>query len=223
MSKPTAPSGRGQRLPSGGRGPMPTVAYPFLKGLYLNVTNRCPTACRFCIKRVLKWRFERWDFRLKSDPSVERILAAGAEAARGRRFEEVVFCGYGESTYRLPDLPELCRGLRRQQPGALLRLNTVGLGSLIWGRDIAPELARLIDAVAVSLNTTDPEQWREIHAPLRPFRARGYEAVLDFVRSCVAAGLKTSVTAVQLPGTDLAAVRRLALSLGASFRRRPAL
>jgi TatD DNase family protein len=201
----------------------PTIAYPFKKGLYLNVTNRCPTACRFCIKRILRWRFERWDFRLKEDPSAERILEACAKTAGGRRFAEVVFCGYGESTYRLPDLPALCRGLRRQQPGALLRLNTVGLGSLIWGRDIAPELAGLIDAVAVSLNTADPGQWLDIHAPLKAFRAAGYASTLDFIRSCAAAGLKTTVTAVQLPGTDLAAVRRLAASLGASFRARPAL
>ncbi|MBI5241366.1 MAG: radical SAM protein [Elusimicrobia bacterium] len=209
--------------PSGGCGPMPTVAYPFKKGLYLNITNRCPTACRFCIKRILKWRFERWDFRLRGEPTTAQILAASAAAAGRRSFAEVVFCGYGESTYRLPDLPELCRGLRRQQAGARLRLNTIGLGSLIWGRDIAPELAGLIDAAAVSLNTADPEQWLAIHTPLKPFRARGYESVLGFIRSCVAAGLETTVTAVKLPGTDLPAVRRLASSLGASFRSRPAL
>jgi len=199
----------------------PTIAYPFKKGLYLNVTNRCPTACRFCIKRLLKWRFERWNFRLAAgEPTVAQVLAACAQEAGRRSFSEIVFCGYGESTYRLPDLPELCRGLRRQHPGASLRLNTVGLGSLIWGRDIAPELAGLLDAVAVSLNTADPEQWLAIHAPIPALRARSYESVLGFIRGCVAARLKTAVTAVKLPGTDLAAVRRLAASLGAYFRAR---
>ena len=202
----------------------PTIAYPFKTGIYLNVTNRCPTACRFCIKRLLKWRFERWDFRLSGgEPTVPQILESCAAVAGRKEFSEIVFCGYGESTYRLPDLPELCRGLRRQHPGASLRLNTVGLGSLIWGRDIAPELAGRLDAVAVSLNTADPEQWLAIHAPLKALRARGYESVLGFIRGCVAAGLQTSVTAVKLPGTELAAVRRLAVSLGASFRARPAL
>jgi len=43
------------------------------------------------------------------------------------------------------------------------------------------------------------------------------------VRGCAAAGLDTTVTAVKLPGVDLAAVRRLAASLGAGFRMRPAL
>ncbi|MCX5796894.1 MAG: TatD family nuclease-associated radical SAM protein [Elusimicrobia bacterium] len=202
----------------------PTVAYPFKTGIYLNITNRCPTACRFCIKRLLKWRFERWNFRLSGgEPSVARILEACAQAAGRRSFSEIVFCGYGESTYRLPDLPELCAGLRRQHPGARLRLNTVGLGSLIWGRDIAPELARLIDAAAVSLNTADPEQWLGLMAPLAPFREKGYAAAQEFVRGCAAAGLQTTVTAVRLPGVDMPAVRRLAASLGASFRARPAL
>jgi len=200
-----------------------TVAYPFKRGIYLNITNRCPTACRFCIKRILKWRFERWDFRLAAEPSAERILAALAAAGRRKRFSEVVFCGYGESTYRLPQILEVCRAVRAGHPGVKLRLNTVGLGSLIWGRDIVPELAGALDAVAVSLNTADPGQWLQLMCPLRPLRARGYGAALDFVRGCAAAGLDTTVTAVKLPGVDLAAVRRLAASLGAGFRMRPAL
>ena len=202
----------------------PTVAYPFKTGLYLNVTNRCPTACRFCIKRILKWRFERWNFRLAGgEPSVAKILRACDAAVSRKPFTEVVFCGYGESTYRLPELPELCAGLRRRYPKAALRLNTVGLGSLIWGRDITPELARSFDAVAVSLNTADPAQWKTLLAPLKPFRDKGFAAAQDFVRGCVSQGLKTTVTAVRLPGVDMPAVRRLAASLGAAFRPRPAL
>ena len=204
--------------------PAPTIAYPFKTGIYLNITNRCPTACRFCIKRILKWRFERWNFRLAGgEPAVEQILAASAAVAKGRTLSEIVFCGYGESTYRLPDLPGLCADLRRQHPGASLRLNTVGLGSLIWGRDITPELGRLIDAAAVSLNSADPEQWKDLLAPLRPFRGKGFTAAQDFVRGCVKAGIKTTVTAVALPGVDMAAVRALAAALGASFRPRPVL
>ena len=202
----------------------PTIAYPFKKGIYLNVTNRCPTACRFCIKRLLKWRFERWNFRLSGgEPTVAQILAACAAAAKRRPFSEIVFCGYGESTYRLPDLPELCGTLRRRYPKARLRLNTVGLGSLIWRRDITPELARIMDAVAVSLNTADSDQWHRLLAPLAPFRKRGFTAAQDFVRGCVAEGLKTTVTAVRLPGVDMTAVRRLAAALGACFRARPTL
>ena len=201
-----------------------TIAYPFKKGLYLNITNRCPAACRFCIKRILKWRFERWNFRLSGGaPSVADILAAAAAETAQKDFTEAVFCGYGECTYRLPDMLAVCRQLRARQPGLSLRLNTVGLGSLIWGRDIVLELKGGLDAVAVSLNTADPQEWLRIHAPLKPFRGRGFESALEFTRGCVRAGLRTTVTAVRLPGTDIDAVRKLAASLGAAFRPRPAL
>ena len=64
----------------------PTIAYPFKTGIYLNVTNRCPTACRFCIKRILKWRFERWNFRLaQGEPSVEEILSAADAALQKKK------------------------------------------------------------------------------------------------------------------------------------------
>lgn len=203
-----------------------TIAYPFKKGIYLNITNRCPTACSFCIKRILKWRFERWNFRLNAgEPPVAKIVAEFATVARRKSstLSEVVFCGYGESTYRLPEMLEICRAVRAFYPGARLRLNTVGLGNLIWGRDITPELKGALDAVAISLNTADPEKWLEIHSPLRRFRSRGFASVLGFIRGCVDAGLDTTVTAVKLPGADLPAVRRLALSLGAKFRPRPVL
>lgn len=202
----------------------PTIAYPFKKGLYLNITNRCPTACRFCIKRMLKWRFERWNFRLSGgEPSVAEILAAAEAAMDKKDFTEAVFCGYGECTYRLSDMLEVCRRLRVLRQGLRLRLNTVGLGSLICGRDIVGELKGGLDAVAVSLNTADPKEWLRIHAPREPFRSRGFESALEFVRGCVRAGLATSATAVRLPGADMDAVRALAASLGASFRPRPAL
>ena len=201
-----------------------TIAYPFKKGLYLNITNRCPTACRFCIKRILNWRFERWNFRLaQGEPSVEDILSAARAELQKKNFSETVFCGYGESTYRLPDMLAVCRGLRASYPGMSLRLNTVGLGNLIWGRDIVPELKGALDAVAVSLNTAEPAQWLRLHAPLKEFRENGFSGVLGFIRGCVEAGLKTTVTAVKLPGADPAAMRRLAASLGATFRSRPAL
>ena len=99
----------------------------------------------------------------------------------------------------------------------------VALGNLIWGRDIVADLKGSLDAVAVSLNTTDPQDWIRLHAPSKKFENKGFASVLMFIKGCVKAGLKTTVTAVELPGTDMPAVRRLAAGLGASFRARPAL
>lgn len=203
----------------------PVVAYARGRGLYLNLTNRCPTACVFCLKRLRAWDFEGQDLRLgPRPPAAPAVVAAARELIDpAKPPAEAVFCGYGESTYRLPVMREVAAGLSRVQPGLRWRLNTIGLGDLINGRRIASELREFLDGVSVSLNTADPRQWERLHAPSREFSRGGFAAVLQFARDCVAEGLSTTITAVRIPGVRLDAVRRLARSLGAGFRIRPRL
>ncbi|MBI4423579.1 MAG: radical SAM protein, partial [Elusimicrobia bacterium] len=195
--------------------------YRYRDGLYLNLTNRCPTACRFCVKFEWKMRYRGYDLTLaRREPGVPELLAAVAKEAKARPLRELVFCGYGESTYRLAEMLELGAEARRRYPGARRRLNTVGLGDLIHGRPIAGDLPRGLDAVSISLNTADERQWAELHRPRPEFRERGFAAVLEFIRSCARAVPDTTVTAVAQPGVDLDACRRLAESLGARWRER---
>ena len=198
------------------------LVYRYHDGLYVNFTNRCPTACRFCIKFKWKMRYRSYDLKLNGhEPSTAEVLAAIDSAGRERAFDEIVFCGYGESTYRLADMLAVCEELKRRYPHARRRLNTIGLGNLINGRSIAAELARGLDSVSVSLNTADPRQWVEMHNPLEPFAKDGFESVKQFIRECAAVIGDTAVTAVQREGVDLDACRRLAESLGACWRERP--
>ncbi len=198
--------------------------YDFEGSVYLNVTNRCPTACRFCVKTDWEWSFRGRDLRLESsEPPVGEILAAMDERLAGPAPREIVFCGFGEPTLRLDAVNAVAAELRRRGGSPPLRLNTVGLGSLVHGRDIVPELAPLLDAVSVSLNTVDPALWEELHRPAPRWRGRGFQAARVFAQGCVAAGLRTRVTAVEGTGADLDAVRAYADSIGAEFLARPAL
>ena len=198
------------------------VVYRYQDGLYVNLTNRCPTACGFCIKFTWKMRYRGYDLRLDNqEPTVDEVLDAVEAAGRERAFREIVFCGYGESTYRLEDMLAVCDALAQRHPGARRRLNTIGLGDLINGRSIARELAGRLDAVSVSLNTADPAQWIDIHRPLPEFRETGFAAVQEFLRECARRVADTTATAVDRPGVDVAGCRRLAESLGARWRERP--
>jgi TatD family-associated radical SAM protein len=181
-------------------------------------------ACRFCAKQEWAWGFQGHDLLLQSEPTL-RALRAGLRERLESPFpwREVVFCGYGESTYRLPEMARLGRDAAALRPGIPVRLNTIGLGDLIWGRDIVPELTQFLDSVSVRLNTADPKQWLELCRPAPAYRARGFEASRGFARRCVGAGLKTRVTAVELPGVDLESVRAYARSIGAEFLTRPQL
>jgi TatD DNase family protein len=201
-----------------------TSVYNYGDNLYVNLTNRCPVACLFCAKRSWAWRYRGWNLKLgPTEPSEEAIAGRLAAALKRYPFKEVVFCGYGEPTYRLSALLAVARRLRRDFPKLKLRLNTIGLGSLICGRDIVPELKSCLDAVSVSLNTADPAQWITLHAPQPGFRQRGFAGAVDFIKGCAVSGLDTTMTAVVQPGVNLAALRSLARRLGVRFRSRPLL
>lgn len=160
--------------------------------------------------------FRGYDLKIQREPSVREVLEAAGDPAR---FREIVFCGYGESTYRLKEMEEIAQALRRNGARGL-RLNTIGLGNLIHHRDIAPDLGRFLDTVSVSLNTADPLQHEKLHRPLPEFRGKAFAGCLEFIRSCVKHVPLTVVTAVGQPDVDVEAVRRLVHELGAEFRLR---
>ena len=43
-----------------------------------------------------------------------------------------------------------------------MRLNTNGLGNLVNGRDITPEMEGLIDTISISLNTPNADRYHEL-------------------------------------------------------------
>lgn len=195
----------------------PALAYPYKGALYLNITHKCPTACEFCIKFSWDYMYRGNNLLLKKEPEVADIVAAAGDVSK---YSEIVFCGYGESTYRLKEMEEIARILKAK--GAKrFRLNTIGLGNAIHGRDIVPDLARFIDGLCISLNTPDPEVWKRIHRPLPQFKETGFEAVKDFIRKAAKAIPDTRVTAVESSEIDRAQFEKLVQGLGARVRWRP--
>ena len=192
--------------------PPPAVAYEMWGNLYLNITNRCSNACSFCVRYQsdILWGY---NLRLDREPTVREVLDAVGDPAR---YEEIVFCGYGEPTMRLDALLEIARELREK--GARVRVNTNGHGSMIWNRNIAPELAEVVDAVSVSLNAPDAGTYNRVCRPKRGEDA--FQHVLAFIRECVRAGLDVTASLVDVPGVDVEEVRKLAAELGVPLRVR---
>ena len=124
--------------------PEPSLVYSYKKGLYVNLTSRCPTACRFCIKFSWDYKYRGYNLKLPAEPAVADILAAAGDVSP---YEEAIFCGYGESTYRLAEMRELSAAFRAKGVSRV-RLNTIGLGNLIHGRNIAPDLGQFLDTVS---------------------------------------------------------------------------
>ncbi|MFA5160684.1 MAG: TatD family nuclease-associated radical SAM protein [Elusimicrobiales bacterium] len=196
------------------------IVYRYGSALYVNLTNRCPNDCVFCIKRKWGMAFRGHDLDLRGgEPSVPEVLARVVELEKDAPAPEIVFCGYGEPTMRLDELVSAARALK--QSGHKIRLNTVGLAGLVWGKDAPAMFEGAIDSVNISLNSADPSQWEKLVRPLPQYRRDGFAAVLEFIRSCVRHVPETVVTVVDMPGVDLPAARALAEKLGAKLRARP--
>lgn len=188
------------------------LAYPIRNSLYLNLTARCNNNCVFC-GRNRGYVVKGHDLTLDHDPDVAEMIAAMGGVSK---YDEVVFCGYGEPTMRLEVLKQVARYLKGR--GQKVRLNTNGLADLEYGRPVAPELVGLVDTVSISLNTADPVQYDNLcHSR---FGVEAYPALLAFARSCLQAGLRTILTVVDMPDIDVEAARLVAEQTGAEFRVR---
>ena len=136
------------------------------------------------------------------------------------RYEEVVFCGFGEPTERFDDLLEIARFVKEKY-NMPIRINTNGLGDLVNGRKIAPEMKGLIDVVSISLNTPSETRYMEEVRPV--FGAGSYSAMLAFARECTKYVSKVvlSTVATTLTEEEEAACAKIAESIGAVYRIRP--
>jgi len=203
-----------------------SIVYRHSTGLYVNMTNRCPTACVFCIKKIWKMNYNEYFLDLQGkEPSTDATLGLINAAWTQKPFTELVFCGYGEPAMRLPEILEICRKIRSGGTSLSqkikIRLNTSGLANLIWNRDMVPEMAGNIDSVNISANTADPEQWKKLMNPKPEFAESGFQGMADFTALCAKTIAETTITVVEMPGVDMNKCRELAGRTGAAFKLRP--
>ena len=188
------------------------IAYRIRNSLYLNITNRCSNHCTFCPK-FDNLTVKGHNLMLNSEPEFDEIMAAIGHPSD---IDEVVFCGFGESLLCLDLVKQVSSELKRR--GYIIRINTDGQANQVYGRDILPELAGLVDSISVSLNAPDAATYSKLCNT--PFGDAGFRAVCDFIRTATQYIPHVVASAVTVPGVDIEACRLLAESLGAEFRVR---
>ena len=157
---------------------MNTFTYQIGNNLYINLTNRCSNRCTFCV-RDQSAQYEGYSLWLDSEPSVEDVVKEIGDPAQ---YEEIVFCGYGEPTYRIDDIVWLVDQLKERFGDKLppVRINTNGHANLIQGRDVIPDLKGRIDTLSISLNANTAAEYVALCHPVQGEAA--YQAMLDFAK-----------------------------------------
>jgi TatD DNase family protein len=190
------------------------IVYEIRGALYVNLTNRCSNACRFC-PRETDFSVKGHSLKLDHEPSSKEITDAIGDPSR---YTEIVFCGFGEPTLRLEVLKSVAQWVKSKSPGLRVRINTNGHGSLIHGRPICRELSALVDCVSVSLNSASREEYLPLCRPT--YGPEAYDAMLAFVEEARNSLPEVVVTTLDRPGGDVEACRSLADKLGVPLRVR---
>lgn len=201
-----------------------TIIYPEYNGLYINLTNRCPCSCTFCIRqRKNAAEFDNVEtLWLEHEPTAQEVIDAIKNEAKTKRFKsykEFVFCGYGEPTEALDVLLEVAAFLKANYP-LPVRINTNGLGDLVNQKSIAPLFAGKIDALSISLNSSNPEIYEKTVRPI--FKEKAFPALLRFAEEAAKYVPKVIMSTVETTITkeDEEECTRLCEKLGVTHRIR---
>lgn len=195
-----------------------TILYPLYGNLYVNMTNRCPCACTFCLRNngdELNGSGNLW---LDREPSVEEVKAEFDKFSPDG-YQDIVFCGYGEPTERLEDVLEVAAYVKSKF-GKKTRINTNGLANLIYNKDVTPMFEEKMDAVSISLNTPDPQKYLELTR--NKFGLESFDAMLAFARDVKKYVPSVTMTTVEstISQQEEEKCRKICEELGVTYRIR---
>ena len=184
--------------------------------LYVNLTNRCTNRCTFCIRNNADGIGGGTQLWLSHEPSVDEVIAALLEYDPSK-YDEVVFCGYGEPTIRIDELIAVAKWLKEHY-NVKTRINTNGHANEFHGRDVTPLFAGTIDTVSVSLNAANAEEYDQLCRSI--YGERAYEILLDFAKEAKKhTNVVLSIVDIMEP-EDIEACKKIAADAGVPLKIR---
>ena len=194
-----------------------TILYDVGGKLYINLTNKCPCNCTFCIRRNGDGAYGSDSLWLEHEPSLDEVKAAFAKVDMSK-YKEVVFCGYGEPMERVNEVIAVGEFVKANYGDVTVRLNTNGLGDKIHGVPTAKLLQGAVDIVSISLNSYCREKYNEV---TRPKWDDAFDAMLSFAADCKSYLPQVVFTVVDvIPPEDISRAKALAMSIGIPLRVR---
>lgn len=193
------------------------ILYVYKDKVYLNITNKCPCACTFCIRSKKDAIGDASNLWLNHNPSFDEVKDT-IDAFDFNGYNEIIFCGYGEPTNSFDVLIKTAQYIRSKLD-IKIRVNTNGLGSRVNGRDISEELCSNVDAVSISLNCSNKEDYLKTVRP--KFGIESFDEMLDFAKKCRALTENVALSVVDVIGEEeVEKCRKIAEGLNIPLRVR---
>lgn len=195
------------------------VVYKYKDALYINITNRCPVKCKYCIKYRWKLKFRGYYLGLKKEPTKNQVITELKKQIKiYPDVKEIVFCGYGEPLLRWKLVKQVSKWIKKNFPMLKVRINTNGLANAYHAMDVLKELKDFVDAVSVSLNAHDEKTYAKLHETkiVHPF-----EKIIEFVKQAKQYFPQVVVTTIKHPEIDINKMKKLVKKLNVKFKIRP--
>ena len=198
---------------------MNTILYEVHNNLYVNLTNKCPCACTFCLRQTRDHMENSGSLWLEHTPTLEEVVAE-FDKFDLNKYGELVFCGFGEPTEALDVLLETARFVKEKY-NKPVRINTNGLGDLVNGKEVAPLLKGLVDTVSISLNTPDAKKYQELVRS--KFGDVSFDAMLSLAKKCTqyVPNVVLTTVATTLTKEEEEKCAAICKEIGAQYRIRP--
>ena len=195
------------------------ILYKVHNNLYINLTNRCPYSCTFCLRQKMDKVGESDTLWLIREPTAEEVIEEFKKWDVDS-FHEIVFCGFGEPTEAFDVLKKVAEFIKSKY-NKPIRLNTNGVGNLINKRNIAPELKGLIDTVSISLNNPDPEEYAKLVRS--KYGVKSFQEMIDFAKECkkYVPNVVMSTVDTTISHEEAKKCKEICDKIGAEYRIRP--
>ena len=195
------------------------ILYKVHNNLYINLTNRCPYSCTFCLRQKMDKVGESDTLWLLREPTAEEVIE-DFKKWDVDSFDEIVFCGFGEPTEAFDVLKKVAEFIKSKYNKSI-RLNTNGVGNLINKRNIAPELKGLIDTVSISLNNPDPEEYAKLVRS--KYGEKSFQEMINFAKECkkYVPNVVMSTVDTTISHEEEKKCKEICDKIGAEYRIRP--
>ena len=196
---------------------MADIIYTYEGSLYMNITNKCPCSCIFCIRSNGDGLGSAETLWHKKDPTLDEIKTE-IDNFDFSGYDEIVFCGYGEPTQALDNLIASAKYIKEKH-NIKIRVNSNGLSDLINGKETAKLFEGIVDTISISLNAPDAESYQRVTRS--KFGLDAFPAIIKFAEDCKKYIPNVKFTVVDVIGNEeVEKCKKIADEMGIPLRVR---